>query len=166
MTRTGRPAGRFRGLMGWVDVMAKAKNSGRAGNESAGADKMDEWKEKLTPAQYRVLREKGTEPPFCGGLLSNKASGVYHCRLCDLPLFHSDAKFESGTGWPSFTQPFDPQHVRSVREVSHGMVREEIRCARCDGHLGHVFDDGPPPTRQRYCLNSVSLAFVADEPAQ
>ena len=120
----------------------------------------------LSAEERRVLLNQGTEPPFCGGLLSNKASGVYHCRLCDLPLFHSDAKFESGTGWPSFTQPFDPQHVRSVREVSHGMVREEIRCARCDGHLGHVFDDGPPPTRQRYCLNSVSLAFVADEPAQ
>jgi peptide-methionine (R)-S-oxide reductase len=116
----------------------------------------------LSAEERRVILYQGTEPAFCGGLLANKASGVYHCRLCDLPLFHSGAKFESGTGWPSFTQPFDPQHIRAVRDVSHGMIRDEIRCARCDGHLGHVFDDGPPPTGRRYCLNSVSLKFVAD----
>jgi peptide-methionine (R)-S-oxide reductase len=115
---------------------------------------------KLSMEERRVLLHQGTGPPFCGGLLSNKASGVYHCRLCDLPLFRASAKFESGTGWPSFYQTFDPQHVRTVRDVSHGMIREEIRCARCDGHLGHVFDDGPPPTGRRYCLNSVSLRFV------
>ena len=114
----------------------------------------------LSAEERRVILNQGTEPAFCGGLLSNKASGVYHCRLCDLPLFRSGTKFESGTGWPSFTQPFDPHHVRTVRDISHGMVRDEIRCARCDGHLGHVFDDGPPPTGQRYCLNSVSLNFV------
>ena len=119
--------------------------------------------DQLSTEERRVILHQGTEPPFCGGLLSNKASGVYHCRLCDLPLFRASAKFESGTGWPSFYQTFDPQHVRTVRDVSHGMIREEIRCARCDGHLGHVFDDGPPPTGRRYCLNSVSLHFVEGE---
>jgi peptide-methionine (R)-S-oxide reductase len=117
----------------------------------------------LNDKERRVILHQGTEPPFCGGLLANKTSGVYHCRLCDLPLFRSADKFESGTGWPSFYQVFDPEHVRVVRDVSHGMIRDEIRCARCDGHLGHVFDDGPPPTGQRYCLNSVSLSFVKDD---
>lgn len=117
----------------------------------------------LSAEEKRVMLNQGTEPPFCGGLLANKADGVYHCRLCDLPLFRSNAKFESGTGWPSFYQTFDPQHVRTVRDTSHGMIRDEIRCARCDGHLGHVFDDGPPPSGQRYCLNSASLTFVEGE---
>lgn len=116
----------------------------------------------LTEEERRVLLHQGTEPPFCGGLLNNKQTGVYHCRLCDLPLFRSSAKFESGSGWPSFTQPFDPDHIREIRDSSHGMIRTEIRCARCDGHLGHVFDDGPQPTGQRYCLNSVSLKFKED----
>ena len=115
---------------------------------------------RLNEEERRVILHQGTEPPFCGGLLANKASGVYLCRLCELPLFRSAAKFESGTGWPSFYQAFDPEHVRVIRDVSHGMIREEIRCARCDGHLGHVFDDGPMPTGKRYCLNSVSLSFV------
>jgi peptide-methionine (R)-S-oxide reductase len=113
----------------------------------------------LSPEERRILLHQGTEPPFCGGLLANKNAGVYHCRLCGLPLFRSAAKFESGTGWPSFTEPFDPAHVATVRDTSHGMIRTEIRCARCGGHLGHVFEDGPPPTGQRYCLNSASLAF-------
>ena len=117
----------------------------------------------LSEEERRVILHQGTEPPFCGGLLNNKEAGVYHCRLCGLPLFRSAAKFESGTGWPSFTQPFDPAHVRSIRDSSHGMIRTEIRCARCDGHLGHVFDDGPAPTGQRYCLNSLSLTFKAGE---
>ncbi len=117
----------------------------------------------LNAEERRVILHQGTEPPFCGGLLNNKTSGLYCCRLCDLPLFRSTAKFESGTGWPSFYQTVDPQHVRTVRDVSHGMIREEIRCARCDGHLGHVFDDGPPPTGRRYCLNSLSLTFVESE---
>src|SRR5947208_3452042 len=115
----------------------------------------------LTAEERRVLLHQGTEPPFCGGFLREKAAGVYGCRLCGLPLFRSDAKFESGTGWPSFFRPFDPDHVAVIEDASHGMVRTEIRCARCDAHLGHVFDDGPPPTHQRYCLNSVSLVFVA-----
>lgn len=118
----------------------------------------------LTPEERRVILHHGTERPFCGGLLANKEAGVYLCRLCGLPLFRSGAKFESGTGWPSFAAPFDPAHVDELRDTSHGMVRTEIRCARCDGHLGHVFPDGPPPTGLRYCLNSVSLAFAAEPP--
>ena len=117
----------------------------------------------LSPEERRVLLHQGTEPAFCGGLLSNKKDGVYACRLCGLPLFLSTAKFESGTGWPSFYQPFDPEHVATVRDASHGMVRTEIRCARCGGHLGHVFDDGPAPTGLRYCLNSAALQFAEGE---
>jgi peptide-methionine (R)-S-oxide reductase len=113
----------------------------------------------LTAEERRVLLHHGTEPPFCGGLLKEKNDGVYHCRLCDLPLFRSDAKFDSGTGWPSFFAPFDPAHIREIDDRSHGMRRTEIRCARCDGHLGHVFPDGPKPTGLRYCLNSVSMKF-------
>ena len=106
-----------------------------------------------------MLLHQGTEAPFCGTLLNNKQDGIYACRLCGLPLFKADAKFESGTGWPSFTQPFDPDHVAEIVDDSHGMIRTEIRCRRCDSHLGHVFDDGPRPTRRRYCLNSVSMEF-------
>jgi peptide-methionine (R)-S-oxide reductase len=122
---------------------------------------------RLSPEEVRVLLNHGTEPPFCGGLLDNKEPGTYCCRLCGLPLFRSDAKFESGTGWPSFFAPFDPSHIRYISDTSFGMTRTEIRCIRCDGHLGHVFDDGPPPTRQRYCLNSVSMEFfpAGKEPA-
>lgn len=116
----------------------------------------------LNAEERRVLLNQGTEPPFCGGLLQNKESGTYCCKLCGLPLFKSSAKFESGTGWPSFYQPYDTQHIRELRDSSHGMVRVEIRCQRCDGHLGHVFEDGPRPTGLRYCLNSVSMEFVAD----
>ncbi len=117
---------------------------------------------KLNDEERRILLNQGTEPPFCGGLLDNKQAGTYQCKLCALPLFHADSKFNSGTGWPSFHSPFDPAHIRELRDVSHGMVRTEIRCARCDGHLGHVFPDGPAPTGLRYCLNSASLDFVAD----
>jgi peptide-methionine (R)-S-oxide reductase len=114
----------------------------------------------FTPEERHVILHQGTERPFCGLLLDNKQKGTYVCRLCGLPLFSSDSKFESGTGWPSFFRPFDPAHVVEISDNSHGMVRVEIRCARCDAHLGHVFDDGPPPTHQRHCLNSVSLQFV------
>jgi peptide-methionine (R)-S-oxide reductase len=116
----------------------------------------------LSAEERYVILNQGTERPFCGTLLNNKASGLYACRLCGLPLFKADAKFESGTGWPSFYQPFDPEHISELRDNSHGMIRTEIRCRRCDGHLGHVFPDGPPPTHQRYCLNSVSLQFFPE----
>jgi peptide-methionine (R)-S-oxide reductase len=114
----------------------------------------------LTRAEREVLLHHGTEAAFCGGLLDNKQDGVYACRLCGLPLFEAKTKFESGTGWPSFFAPFDKAHVLSIRDTSYGMVRIETRCARCDSHQGHVFPDGPPPTRDRYCINSVSLRFV------
>lgn len=116
----------------------------------------------LTREEADVLLHHGTEAPFCGGLLDNKEDGVYCCRLCGLPLFKAHTKFESGTGWPSFYAPFDEAHVVGVRDTSYGMVRIETRCARCDSHQGHVFPDGPPPTRLRYCINSVSLEFVRD----
>ena len=114
----------------------------------------------FSPEERHVILHQGTERPFCGLLVKHKQAGTYACRLCGLPLFSSDSKFESGTGWPSFFKPFDDDHVRNLRDDSLGMARVEIRCARCDAHLGHVFDDGPPPTGLRYCLNSVSLEFV------
>lgn len=119
-----------------------------------------EWRAQLTPEQFRVARSQGTERPFCGTLLDNKAHGVYVCVCCRLPLFASNAKFESGTGWPSFFQPIADENVATVVDRSHGMVRIEINCVRCDGHLGHVFADGPKPSGQRHCVNSESLDFV------
>jgi len=115
----------------------------------------------LTAEEKRVLLNHGTEAAFCGGLLDNKEAGVYVCRLCGLPLFSADAKFNSGTGWPSFTGPYAPGHLATVADHSYGMERIEIRCGRCGSHQGHVFPDGPPPSRMRYCINSVSLEFVA-----
>jgi peptide-methionine (R)-S-oxide reductase len=114
----------------------------------------------LDAEEAEVLLHHGTEAPFCGGLLDQKDAGVYCCRLCGLPLFEHKTKFESGTGWPSFWAPVDETHVKAVRDVSYGMVRIETLCARCGSHQGHVFPDGPPPTRLRYCINSVSLEFV------
>ena len=119
-----------------------------------------EWQQQLTPAQYEIARGKGTEMAFCGNLLDNKMEGVYSCVCCGLPLFSSDSKFNSGTGWPSFFQPVAAENVVEHEDLGHGMVRTEILCARCDGHLGHVFDDGPRPTGLRFCVNSESLKFT------
>ena len=120
-----------------------------------------QWRKLLTPEQYQVARGKGTEPAFCGAFYDHKKPGLYTCVCCALPLFSSDAKFDSGTGWPSFFQPVAPENVAVHEDTSHGMRRTEILCARCDAHLGHVFEDGPKPTGLRYCLNSVSLVFTA-----
>lgn len=119
-----------------------------------------EWRKQLTPHQFMVARAKGTERPFCGTLLDNKKNGVYACICCRLPLFSSSSKFNSGTGWPSFFSPVAEENVRTERDISHGMVRDEILCTRCGCHLGHVFPDGPAPTGLRFCVNSESLVFV------
>ncbi len=119
----------------------------------------DEWRERLTPEQYRVLRQKGTEAPFTGTYWNHHANGTFTCAACGQELFRSDTKFDSGCGWPSFYDAQDQGSVRFERDTTHGMMRTEVLCSRCGGHLGHIFNDGPRPTGQRYCINSASLSF-------
>lgn len=133
---------------GAIDKIAKSK---------------DEWKAELSELEYKVLREAGTERAFSGDLWDHKGEGIYTCRGCGLPLFDASTKFKSGTGWPSFYQPLEARYVTEKVDKSYGMVRTEVLCARCDGHLGHVFNDGPRPTGLRYCMNSVSLDFVSKD---
>ncbi len=123
----------------------------------------EEWRKILTPEQFEVARAKGTERAFCGKLTDHKEEGIYKCVCCDLPLFSSKHKLNSGTGWPSFYDVIDRNNVATESDTKYGMIRTEILCARCDAHLGHVFDDGPAPTGLRYCLNSVSMVFEAEK---
>lgn len=123
----------------------------------------EEWKEALTPEQYEVLRHQATEPPFTGEYVYNKETGMYRCAACGNDLFSSDTKFESGTGWPSFTEPAENQKIELKEDRTHGMARTEVVCAACGSHLGHLFDDGPMPTGKRFCINSCALDFAAEE---
>ena len=119
----------------------------------------DEWRRELTPDQYRIMRQKGTEPPFTGEYVNEKTAGVYRCAACGTPLFRSDTKYDSGSGWPSFYAPIDDDSIETEEDRSHGMRRTEVMCATCEAHLGHVFPDGPRPTGLRYCVNSASLTL-------
>ena len=123
----------------------------------------EEWKKQLTPEEFYVCRQHGTEAPFSGKYNDNKAQGVYKCKCCNAPLFDSSTKFNSGTGWPSYFEPYSPDAIKEIKDVTHGMIRIEVRCNNCDAHLGHVFPDGPEPTGLRYCINSVCLNFEEEK---
>lgn len=146
------------------DTDTKCGNAGLRGNMSEKIQKPDsEWQKQLTPNQFYVTRQKGTEPPFTGEYESTDTPGTYKCVCCGSPLFRSETKFHSDCGWPSFTAPLENQAVDEENDTSHGMIRTEVKCSRCDAHLGHVFEDGPGPTGLRYCINSVSLSLDKDK---
>lgn len=150
-------------VFGMSETPQSAPRAGTVPGSPARVDKVilseDQWKSRLTPEQYRILRNAGTEAAFCSPMLDNKEIGTYHCVGCDLPLFVTENKFKSGTGWPSFFQPATKDAVWTRVDRSYGMIRDEVLCSRCDGHLGHVFEDGPKPTGLRYCINGEVLVF-------